>query len=287
MRLPDRNWPRVSAQVRSFVDRSALVLLAGLSVMLLLLSKADVKLVNFVSERLGDATAPVLAVLGEPVLSVRHGVDKVGELLAVYEENARLREENRRLLAWQAEAGKLAVQNRALREMLKVPAVERAPVWTTARVVADSGGLFLRTLLVDAGSRQEVATGMPAVTPEGLVGRVVDVGCCSARLLLITDFNSQVPVMLERSGDPALLVGDNSPRPTLRFLPLDPDYKVGDRVITSGRGGLIPPGLVVGRVATVAGRKVTVETFVDWARLDYVALLHYQSVPPPSAGPQP
>jgi rod shape-determining protein MreC len=282
MRPPDKSRPRVAAQVRSLIDRSALALLVLLSVMLLLLSKADVKLVNFLALRLGDGAAPVLGMLVEPLASVRRGVDGVGELLAVYEENARLRDQNRRLLAWQAEAGRLAVQNRALREMLKVPPVERVGVSTTARVVADTGGLFVRTLLVDAGEKQGIAPGMPAVTPEGLAGRVVDVGCCSARVLLVTDFNSKIPVVLERSGDPALLVGDNSPQPALRFLPLDPDFAVGDRVITSGTGGLIPPGLVVGRISAVSTTKVAVESFVDWARLDYLALLHYAGVPLPS-----
>lgn len=282
MRPPDKSRPHVAAQVRSLIDRSALALLVLLSVMLLLLSKADVKLVNFLALRLGDGAAPVLGMIGEPLASLRRGVDRVGEMLAVYEENTRLREQNRRLLAWQAEAGRLAVQNRALREMLKVPPVERAGVSTTARVVADTGGLFVRTLLVDAGERQGIAPGMPAVTAEGLAGRVVDVGCCSARILLVTDFNSKIPVVLERSGDPALLVGDNSPQPALRFLPLDPDFAVGDRVITSGTGGLIPPGLVVGRISAASGTKVAVESFVDWVRLDYLTLLHYAGVPSPT-----
>lgn len=282
MRARDGGRPKVADGLRQLVDRSALALLVGVSVMLLLLSKADLKLVNYLSERLGDGAAPVLATLAEPVAGIRRGIDAVGGLLAVYEENRHLREENRRLLAWQAEAGKLAVQNRALREMLKVPPVERAPLWTTARVAADTAGGFVRAVLVDAGERQGVAVGMAALTPQGLAGRVVAVGCCSARVLLITDFGSRVPVVLERSGDQALLVGDNGPQPALRFLPLDPDIEVGDRVMSSGNGGLIPPGLTVGRVAAVGAQGIRVEPFVDWSRLTYLSLLRYEGVPSPA-----
>lgn len=280
MRARDGGWFKASEGLRQLADRSALAVLLGASVLLLLLSKADLKLVNYATERLRDGAAPALELFSEPVVAVRRAADQAGGLLAVYQENARLREENRRLLAWQAEAGKLAVQNRALRAMLKVPAVEAAPLWTTARVVADTGGGFVRAVLVDAGARQGVAVGMAALTPEGLAGRVVGVGCCSARVLLVTDFGSRVPVVLDRSGDQALLVGDNGPRPALRFLPLAPDVRVGDRVLTSGNGGLIPPGLMVGQV--VAGADgLRVEPFVDWARMDYLSLLRYDGVAPP------
>lgn len=283
MRISGRSWPRVAAQLRSLIDRSVVGLLIGLSVLMLLLGKADMKLANYMGERMGDAVAPVLRVLGQPVVAARAGIDRIGALLAVYEENERLREENRRLLAWQGEAAKLAVQNRALRQMLHVPEVERAPSWTTARVVADSAGVFVRTFLIDAGAERGVEPGMPAVAPEGLAGRVIDVGCCSARVLLVTDFNSRIPVLLERSGDHALLVGDNGPEPALRFLPINPDFKVGDRVLTSGRGGLIPPGLLVGQISAVTGGKVAVRPLVEWSRLDYLSLLRYQGVLPPPA----
>jgi rod shape-determining protein MreC len=271
----------MTGQVRGLFDRSAVGLLIGLSVLLMVLGKADMKLASYISERVGDAAVPVLRVLGEPVAAVRGVIDRVGALLAVYEENERLREENRRLLAWQAEASKLAVQNRALRQMLNLPPPARDVSWTTARVVADSAGMFVRSVLVDAGSQRGVADGMAAVTPQGLAGRVIDAGCCSARVLLITDLNSSVPVVVERSGDQALLVGDNGPEPGLRFLPLNPDFRVGDRILTSGRGGLIPPGLTIGRISAVTDAKIAVQPFVDWARLDHVSLLRYEGVTAP------
>ena len=130
MRIFGYTWPRALAQLRNVVDRAALGLLVGLSVLLLVLGKADVKLAGYIAERIGDVAAPVLAFVNQPLVAVRGGLDHVGELLAVYDENTRLREENRRLLAWQAEAARLSVQNRALREMLNVPPLEAAPAWT-------------------------------------------------------------------------------------------------------------------------------------------------------------
>ncbi len=278
-----QSWTPLVGQLRALFGRSTLGLLVGLSLLLLVLGKADMRLANYAGERLTDTVVPALAALDRPVVAVRQLFDRVGGLLAAYEENARLREENRRLLRWQTEAARLAVENRALQRMLAVPTVDRPLRSLTARVVGDSGGAFVRALLLDAGSEQGVVRGMAAVTPAGLVGRVIDVGERSARVLLITDFNSEIPVVVENSGDHALLEGDNSPLPSLRFLPLDPGFAAGDRVLTSGRGGLLPAGLAVGSIEAGDGARLRVRPFVDWTRLDYVALLGVSAVPPPGA----
>jgi cell shape-determining protein MreC len=100
-------------------------------------------------------------------------------------------------------------------------------------------------------------------------------------VLLLTDFNSRIPVMVEPSRDQAILAGNNSGRPDLVFLPLNPRLAVGDAVVTSGRGGVLPPGLEVGRVRAIDAAGVAVEPLVDFARLEYLRLLEYTHVLPP------
>ena len=139
----------------------------------------------------------------------------------------------------------------------------------------------MQTVIVNAGADQGVAKGMAAVNERGLVGRVIEVGRRSARILLLTDFNSRVPVMVEPSRDQAILAGDNSREPGLMFLPLNPRLSVGDRVVTSGRGGVLPPGLAIGVVSAIGEHKVAVTPLVDWDRLAYLRLLEYARVLPP------
>lgn len=277
MPVPSRPWPRFAGPVRSLLDRSALGGLLMLSALLLVLGKVDARIANYLGNRLADTVTPVLAALDGPVVGLRDALDQAGGLLAAYEENERLRAANRRLLGWQAEAARLGVENRALRRMLAVPAAEPPALALTARVVGESGGAFVHALLLGAGADQGVVPGMPVTTPEGLVGRVIDIGRRSARALLITDFNSRIPVVVESSGDHALLDGDNSPLPLLRFVPLNPSFLPGDRVITSGRDGLLPAGLPIGRIEASAGAELRVRPFVDWARLDFVGLLEAAS----------
>ncbi len=285
MRLGSRRFGWMVDPLRSVADRFTVGMLASLCIALLVLAKADVKLLSYASEQAGDLAAPALHLLNMPVAAVRQAADRAGRLLALHEENVRLREENRRLLAWQSEATRLGVENRALREMLRVPMVETAPMWTTARIVGDSGGAFTQTRLIDAGRNRGIVDGMAVVTEDGLAGRVVQAGERSARVLLLTDFNSRIPVLVESSRDRAILQGDNGPHPRLDFLPLNPRLAIGDRVLTSGDGGVLPSGLIVGQVAAVdEDGRVTVVPYVDWTRLDWVTVLRAEPLPAPEDG---
>lgn len=277
-------WRR---RARELLRRFALLAGALFCALLLVFGKLDIRAVRYLHERAGDIGALVLGVVRVPLALVAAAGDAAGELLALRAENARLREENRRLLRWRHEAVRLAVENEALRRMLSMPLVEAVPRRTVARVVADSGSRFVHTRLVDAGADRGIRVGMAVVNERGMVGRVIAVGRHSARVLLLVDLNSRIPVVVEPSGDRAILEGDNGPLPRLRFLPLDPRVEVGDRVITSGADGLLPAGLPVGVVARVAEGEVRVRPYVDWARLDYVTILDLPPLEPPAGEVQP
>lgn len=267
--------------LRRSLERWSIGLLAGLALALLVITKADIRLLGYVSERVGDLVAAISGLPAAPLAALRRGAETLGALLALEEENARLREENRRLVQWQNEAVRLSVQNAALREALDIPPAPGTRRRTTARIVADPGGPFVQTRLIDAGRDRGVLKGMAVVDAYGLVGRVVEVGERSARVLLVTDFNSRIPVLVDRSRDQAILEGRNGPLAELRFLPMTPTFAVGDRVLTSGRGGLLAPGLPVGEIVHVEERRVLVRPLVDWDRLDLVAVLESEPVPTP------
>jgi rod shape-determining protein MreC len=281
VKLEHRSLSRLALPLKALFDRFAFAALVLISLALLLVGKADEALLSAVTTRVSDAIVPVLAAVVEPINALRRVAEQIGELFALREENARLRAQNQRLLEWQDTARRLALENAALRQLLNLEAGVAPPTAVAARVVADAGGPFVHTVLVDAGADQGVVKGMAAVNERGLVGRVIEVGRRSARVLLLTDFNSRVPVMVEPARDQAILAGDNSREPGLTFLPLNPRMAVGQRVVTSGRGGVLPPGLAVGRISAIDDHKVAVAPVVDWERLEYVRLLEYGRVWPP------
>jgi rod shape-determining protein MreC len=281
VKLERRSLSRLALPVKALVDRFAFGILVVLSIALLILGKADVQVIELAGARIGDVMLPALEGLTQPVAASRRLVEGVGELVALRAENARLREQNQRLLDWQSAARQLTIENAALRQLLHYRADPERPTAVTGRVVADAGGPFVHTVLINVGAEDGVADGMAAVNERGLIGRVIGVGRRSARVLLLTDFNSRIPVMVEPSRDQAILAGNNSRRPTLVFLPLNPRLAVGNAVVTSGRGGVLPPGLAIGTVTSIDDVGVTVEPLVDFTRLEYVRLLEYGRVLPP------
>ena len=231
-----------------------------------------------------DGAAPALDVLSRPAAALATAAHRVLGFMTVYSDNVRLAEENERLLGWQQVALRLSAENAQLRDLTKLVPEPRIS-FVTARVVADSGGAYVRTLMIDAGRDNGVARGQAAMTGEGLVGRVSEVGARAARILLITDLNSRVPVAVDGTRQRAILAGDNSARPSLRYVDAGGGIKIGDRIVTSGQGGVFPPGLPVGFVVSVDSEAPQVEPYAALTRLDYLRVVDYglaEALPNPS-----
>jgi rod shape-determining protein MreC len=268
------NILRITAPLRGFAHRFAYVFLLAAALGILLLGKADPLVFQRARTTVTDITAPVLDALSRPAVTVSHVIEEARELARLREENIILRAENERLLKWQNAARTLLAENKQLQELLGFsPAQDARSV--TARVIGDSGGAFVRSVLVNAGARDGVRKGNAALSGKGLLGRVAEVGERSARVLLINDLNSRIPVVIERSRERAILAGDNSVTPRLLYLPITTTVQVGDRVVTSGHGGAFPVGLPVGVVTSIADDGVRVLPFADATNIEYVRLMDY------------
>jgi rod shape-determining protein MreC len=274
--------------LRTMAHRFTYSVLIIASLTIIMLGKADLLVIERARSAIGDALAPVLEVLTAPAATVSGVIDRMRGMLFLYEENARLKEDNARLMQWQTVARKLEVENAELRALLKFTP-DGSTWFITGRVIGTSGGAFKRSVLVNRGMNDGVAKGQAAASGDGLVGRVAEVGERTARVLLMTDRNSLIPVELEASHEKAILSGDNSDRPQLIYLPVKAPIAVGDRVVTSGDGGIFPTGIPVGAVASIEGGMVRVEPATELGRVDFLRLVDYglSGVLPPTAVPLP
>jgi len=265
---------RLSPQLRAGIQRSTLPALILLSGAIVLIGKTDQTMFDTLRTGLSDAAAPVLDVVARPLGAAEVALDRARGLAGIYQENRRLTEDNERLLQWQQVALKLTTENRQLQGLLKV-VPDRAVSYVTARVIANSGGAYVRTVMINAGTDGGLARGQATITGDGLVGRLTEVGSRAARVLLITDLNSRIPVRIEGSRTSAVLAGDNSERPRLLYVAAPEAVKIGDRVVTSGEGGVFPPDLPVGVVSAVGGSGPRVEPYVELSQLGYVLIVDY------------
>lgn len=274
MREQFRPVHRIAAPIRGLAQRFAYLGLVVMAFGLMMLGKADIVFVEGFRAHVTDAVAPILDAISRPVATVNDAVTQTRELAALREENARLREERARLLKWQAAGRKLEAQNQALKGLLNyIPREPRA--FITARIIADTGGAFAHSLILNAGERDGVKRGQAVISGDGLVGRVVGVGTRSSRILLITDLNSRIPVVTEQTRTRAILAGNNSGRPVLDHLPPGISVLPGERIVTSGHGGALPPGLPVGIIFSVSDGGIGVQPFVAPDRIEYVRVVDY------------
>jgi rod shape-determining protein MreC len=199
-----------------------------------------------------DLVAPFWAVVRAPIDAVGEAADSVGAYLGAVSRNRRLEAElasaNKALQAAAADRQAL----RQLKRLQRVAEPQRRLI-VSARIVSATPGSVVRTALISAGASQGVRTGQPAISADGLIGRTIEVGRHSARLLLLADPASRVPVIITRTGEAALVSGDNTPQLLLTDRAgADVPLMAGDRLMTSGEGGIYPPGIPVGTIISPA-----------------------------------
>ena len=221
-----------------------------------------------------DRLTPSMQWVSEPVQIVWNVARDYQEFINVYEQNKTLRREIQSLRAWRETARQLEEENAQLRALNNVRLARRT-TFVTGDVFADSGGPYLESALVNVGREDGVSVGAAAVDGAGLVGRVVGVGERASRLLLLTDFSSRVPVVIQPGARRAILAGDGTSSPMLKFLDGSDPVQAYDLIETSGDGGVFPPDLPVGNVVVSPGGTLRANLLADYARLEFVRLLRY------------
>lgn len=263
---------RVSDKARIRQRRIIHGVLILLSFSLMFLGKADLSALRNIRMGSSDFLAPVIDFVSAPIRGMETMVEGVRTVASLRAENVRLQGENDLLKRWRRRAEILESENRQLRSVTGAATIEnRTPI--TARAVTAPGGGFAHTVLIAIGSEEGIVRGNPVVTADGLVGIVIDVGRAYARVLMISDINARIPVILSSSSWPGLTVGQNGQFLDLQFLPDEAQPKIGELVLTSGHGGVLPNGLPVGRVDQIEDGTIRVRPAVDLRNLSYVSVL--------------
>jgi len=243
--------------------------------------------------------APVGNALSAPARWTGAGIDTVRSYFFAISENNRLKAELKEMRQWRDVAIALRDTNDRYRTLLGLRTDPPIPM-VAARVVTDSRGPFANTRLANSGEEKGVKPGNPVMSENGLVGRVIGVTQGASRVLLLTDTASRTPVMIDRTNARAILTGDGGPNPRLDYLRGREPVKEGDRILTSGDGGVLPRGLPVGTAVKGLDGRWRVVLASDRAAIDFVRILLFEDftqvvnqkaldvmpVPPPTMGAQ-
>ncbi len=255
------------------------LLLFSLVSLILLLSSlyaAEASVFKKARETALEAATPVLTAFSGPVRWVQDRVGDIGDYFRVLEQNKALREENAALRQWEDEARSLRSVIAALEELdvYKAPPSVK-PI--NAFVIGEANEAYAHSMIVNAGAKDGAALGLAAVDERGMIGRIVDISANASRILLLNDIQSRIPVFVEGSFVEGLLIGRSTSNPTIAITMLANGERIepGQRVITSGAGGVLPRGLKVGVVSKVSDKEAVVELAADYARTRMVRIINY------------
>ncbi|MEI6096848.1 MAG: rod shape-determining protein MreC [Alphaproteobacteria bacterium] len=226
-----------------------------------------------------DRVVPSFSWAMAPVTKIVAIFDNFQSYGRLYEQNQQLRDELQQMKAWKEAALQLEQKNARL---LDLNQVRLDPMLThvTGVVLADSGSPFRQSVLLNVGAHDGIRDGWATMDGIGLVGRISGVGDRTARVILLTDSNSRVPVEVQPSGQKAILSGDNSMQPPLDFVEHPDELQPGDRVVTSGDGEVFPAGLLIGSVALGSDKRLRVILAADYERLEFLRVLRSHQAEP-------
>ena len=268
----DRNTPdRYSTALGRLMLGALVVMLLGL----FLLWRIDSPRVERLRMEITDRVIPNFATITAPVTSAVNILRSARSYTRIYQQNQELRRELQQMKAWKEAALQREQENARL---LDLNNVRLDPKFTkiTGVVLADSGSPFRQTVLLNVGRRDGIVDGWAAIDGIGLVGRIAGVGERTSRVILLTDTSSRIAVSIESNGQRAMIVGDNTSRPPLEFLEAPETVRPGDRVVTSGDGGVFPSGLLVGQVTQTQSGRLRVRLAADIQRLEFLRVLRHQ-----------
>ena len=222
-----------------------------------------------------DSLVPNAEWVMAPVTGLSRLITDFQSYQRLTQENVELRRELQKMTSWQEAAIQLDQENAKLRNLNNVQ-VDPKLTFVTGVVLADSGSPFRQSVLLNIGARDGIIDGWPAMDGIGLVGRISGVGQETSRVLLLTDTSSRIPVTIQGTGQTAILSGDNTLNPPIDFLENPELVRAGNRVITSGDGGVFPADLLVGQVVLGTDRRLRVRLAADYERLEFLRVLRSQ-----------
>ncbi len=256
--------------------------LAGLfiiALLLILVHKIDISIVSGVTQGIMYISSPLIHIVSLPAEGLSYSYKKLSEIMHVYEENEHLRQENSELYLLKDHMRALQAENRILKKLLHHIDVPQTRSYT-ARVIAENNNAFSNSLLLYLGSASDfIKTGYAVVTPSGLIGRIDIVSGKYARVTLITDINSKIPVVSQKSRDRGILVGNNTRKMNLIFPPLMAELHKGDILVTSGTGGGLPPDIPVAKIKRAGVDTITAIPLFSPSELEIVKIIAYDIVP--------
>jgi rod shape-determining protein MreC len=266
------NAPAIAIRPRYFMGAMAVVSLIMLSIALIINDRQDNELAKNIRYSLQVVTLPFIEIFSSPAEMLQQVSDSISEMTGIYQKNKILTEHNKTLLKWQTVAMQLEQENKELRQLLNMQGADELES-ISARIISDKHDAISHNIIIKHNADARIKAGNPVVTAEGLVGYILSSKSNIAKVLLLSDRQSRIPVAHEQSGERGILFGTNDE--DLLMLDHVSDisaFNIGDRIVTN-KNELFNARVAVGEVIERRQGKVYIRPYVDTHNINFVNII--------------
>ncbi len=249
-------------------QKFSLFVLIILSIIFIFVETIQTKPLNYLRSFIKDTIYRGVLIASAPSKGFSNFTGYVKEHVNLYSDYGELIKENAKLKNEISKTDFLELENTQLRKLIEEQ-IASGPNLVSARVMLDKQSPYLNSFIINIGSNKKIKNGLAVLDGKNFIGRIVDVNFFSSRVLLVSDLNSKIPVLIEPSANHAILSGHGINKPTLEYLPEKHAIQNGDKVYTSGKEGIFLPGIPIGE-AKIENNLITVLLFSDLSQITFV-----------------
>ncbi len=253
---------------RGAAQKFSLFFLIVLALIIFFLDTYQLGFMKPIRSIINDGIYRVSLVASSPSRFFPQATSSVTSLFDIKKENERLKKELEIYKKKELNVEFLSNQNKSLKKILESDENLLKPNVVVSKVLIDKGSPYLRSIIINRGSKSGLLKGMPVLDKDYLVGRVVETNYLSSRVLLLNDLNSRIPVTFGEEGTQAILKGNGGLKPQLEYLPEGFTVTEGIDVFTSGKDGIFLPGTPIGQTT----EKGEVRLFSESSQLSFVKI---------------
>ena len=252
-------------------QKFSLFVLILISAIIFALDTTQIKPVKILRSLINDGVYRISAISSSPIKFTSASKDFFINHIFLYQENEKLKTEIAELKKMKLNNSYLRAQNKQLNEIVELDK-EMAYRTVSAKIMLDKNSPYLNSVIINKGINSDIKLGMPVLSKGHLVGRIVEVNFVSSRILLLNDLNSKIPVVVSPNGDQGILSGVGEANPILDYLPENFNSSGESSVYTSGKDGILVPGISIGRAFNEDGR-IIVKLFTDPSQIFLVNIV--------------
>ena len=260
-------------------QRFSLIALILFSIFIIVLGKYNFKGVNFLKLSIKEIVYRTTFIVSVPENFAISSYQTINDHFSLYSNYKNLKKDYESLKATKLNADFLKSENEALKS--KIDDVSTQSSELLAKVIIDKKSPFLRSVIVNRGSKDNVILGMAVLDEKFLVGKVVEVNYSTSRVLLLSDLNSKIPVSIEPNGVQSILSGSGSSYGEIQYIKEDYELENDSEIFTSGSGGIFRSGIPIGK--TIANEEIGLDTIKvkfhsDFSQLRLVKIVSFEEV---------